>query len=377
MKKCIIIPDSFKGTMSSTEVCNIMKSSLLEAFPQCNVITVPIADGGEGTVDCFLHAIGGEIIQVPATGPFLTYIKSFYGVLQDTAVIEIAAAAGLPLATDKMDPSIATTFGVGELILDAVNRGCNKIILGLGGSCTNDAGAGMAAALGTKFYDSEGSTFIPNGATLHDVAKIDNTETLSLLKGIEVEAICDINNQMYGQNGAACVFAPQKGADPEMVTLLDENLRSFASAIQNSLCIDVSNLKGGGAAGAMGAGAYAFLGAKLKPGIEILLDMIHFDEMLDGCDYVFTGEGRLDCQSLDGKVIAGVVKRAKQKSVPVIAVVGSMDHSADEIYDLGISQISAIHSSPVPPERLRDRAQCRLDLLATMKQAIRKISVLE
>lgn len=371
MKKCIIIPDSFKGTMSSIEICEIMKSELAVAFPDCNIITVPAADGGEGTVDCFLSALGGDKIRRMVKGPHLTDISGFYGIIGETAVIEMAAAAGLHLAGKPMDPSTATTFGVGQLVSDAITKGCKNIILGLGGSCTNDGGTGAAAALGARFLNSDGIEFLPTGATLSQIAEIDLSKLKLRLNGITVTAICDIDNPVCGANGAACVFAAQKGADAEMISFLDDNLRAYVSKIQQLFDIDTGDLKGGGAAGAMGAGAYAFLGAELKPGIDVILDFIHFDELLEHCDYVFTGEGMLDRQSLSGKTIVGVGRRSKKKNVPVIAVVGYAEDGLDEIYQQGITKVFPATHMKMPLEVLKHR--CRNDLSNTMYQVITAI----
>lgn len=371
MRKCIILPDSFKGTMSALRVCEIMKKCILQVFPNCEVIAIPVADGGEGTVDCFLQALGGRKVKLQTSGPFMENIESFYGITEDnTAIIEMAAAAGLPLAAGKLDPEKASTYGVGELIYDAAMKGCKRIILGLGGSCTNDGGAGMAAALGTKFYDEYGVPFIPVGGTLSQVFQIDISETTKLLKGIEIIAMCDIDNPMYGENGAALIFAPQKGADEKIVARLEQQLRCFSHTIHMSLGIDVSELKGAGAAGAMGAGVYAFLGAALKRGIEIVLDLVDFDTLLTKCDYVFTGEGRLDRQSLSGKVVMGVSGRAKAKHVPVIAVVGSMEKELKEIYDMGVT---AVYETSINRKTMDEiKMHCEEDLETIMKEILLK-----
>jgi len=371
MRKCIILPDSFKGTMSALRVCEIMKKCILQVFPNCEVIAIPVADGGEGTVDCFLQALGGRKVKLQTSGPFMENIESFYGITEDnTAIIEMAAAAGLPLAAGKLDPEKASTYGVGELIYDAAMKGCKRIILGLGGSCTNDGGAGMAAALGTKFYDEYGVPFIPVGGTLSQVFQIDISETTKLLKGIEIIAMCDIDNPMYGENGAALIFAPQKGADEKIVARLEQQLRCFSHTIHMSLGIDVSELKGAGAAGAMGAGVYAFLGAALKRGIEIVLDLVDFDTLLTKCDYVFTGEGRLDRQSLSGKVVMGVSGRAKAKHVPVIAVVGSMEKELKEIYDMGVTAVYETSSNRKTMDEIK--MHCEEDLETIMKEILLK-----
>lgn len=374
MKKCIIIPDSFKGTMSSLDVCRIMKQSVLKEYPSCDAVEIPVADGGEGTVDCFLHALGGEKINVSVKGPLLSEIDSFYGISGDTAIIEMAAAAGLSLAGQEFDPSAASTYGVGQLAADAISRGCKKIILGLGGSCTNDAGTGMAAALGTKFYDSSGKAFLPNGATLNRISTIETSQTTALLKEVQLQAMCDIDNPIYGTNGAAYVFAPQKGANPEMVALLDDNLRAFAAVIRRSLGLSIDDLKGGGAAGGMGAGVYAILGAELRQGIDVVLDLIHFEELLQDCDYVFTGEGKLDQQSLGGKAVIGISKRAKKMNVPVIAVVGFIEGDLSQIYDLGITKVFSTGTDLTDKaDMIELKKRCKTDLAVTMDEIIKRV----
>lgn len=348
MEKCIIIPDSFKGTMTSIEVCNAIEEEIKKIFPRCETINIPVADGGEGTVECFMHTLRGRKIELEVTGPFGDSVKSFYGVLDNgTAVIEMAAAAGLPMVYDRLDPLNASTYGVGELILHAVKSGCKRIILGLGGSCTNDGGTGMAAALGTVFIDAKGKRFVPSGGTLSKIHNIDNSETERLLANVTIEAMCDIDNPMFGKNGAAYVFGPQKGAGEDTVQLLDDNLRHLAEVMKNSFGFDVSRLPGSGAAGAMGAGVVAFLGGRLSSGIELILETVDFDELLSGCDMVFTGEGRLDSQSLSGKVISGVARHAKAKDVPVIAIAGCVEEGISEaLEEAGIIKAWAVYEGP-------------------------------
>lgn len=239
-----------------------------------------------------------------------------------------------------------TTYGVGQLILAAVNRGVKKIIVGLGGSCTNDGGCGAASAVGIKFFNDKGEEFIPTGGTLKDIVKIDVSEKNEALKGVEIITMCDIDNPMYGPTGAAHVFAPQKGADPEMVLALDEGLKHLAEVIKKDLNMDVSGIPGAGAAGAMGAGMIAFFNSKLKMGIETVLDTVDFDSVIADADMVFTGEGKIDTQSLRGKVVIGVAKRANKHNVPVVAIVGGADEGIDAAYDLGITSIFTINRLP-------------------------------
>ena len=356
MKRCIIIPDSFKGTMDSLQICDIMGESVKKHYPSCDIIKVPIADGGEGTVDCFLHATQAKKIDVRTTGPYGEMIETYYARLGDTAVIEMASAAGLPLAMrsrEGLKPCVTTTYGVGLIMKHAIEAGCNEIILGLGGSCTNDAGVGAARALGTSFYDTRGKEFIPTADTLIKIADIDNSDTLELLSGIKVTAMCDIDNPLYGKEGAAYVFGPQKGATAEQIRIIDANHRALASVIEDVLGKRVGHLPGAGAAGGFGAGVVSFFQGKLRSGIDIVLDLIHFEELLQDTDIIFTGEGRLDRQSLRGKAVIGIAMRAKLKNIPVVAVVGSIAEDIRPAYDMGLSAAFSINRAPLSYEEAK------------------------
>jgi glycerate kinase len=371
MKKCILAPDSFKGTMSSYEVSGIMKKVINKRYPNCNVLTLPMTDGGDGMVDCYLKILNGSKINLTVNNPYFEPIDSFYGIAEKTAVIEMAAAAGLNLVRGRMNPRLTSTYGVGELIKDAILKGCTTIILGLGGSCTNDAGAGMAAALGVKFYDENEETFIPTGGSLDKVKKIDVTLAKEYMAGIKLIALCDVNNIMYGRNGAAYVFATQKGADKESVRLLDENLQYFSETIKENLGMDVSQISGTGAAGAMGAGVIALLDGKLIQGVDDVLNLFKFEELADGCDYIFTGEGKLDFQSLSGKVVIGVSKRAKALGIPVIAIVGKLEGNKEIFKQYGINEIYETNKHETSLQNLQKI--CRNDLEKTMEEVLRKI----
>lgn len=361
MKKVVIVPDSFKGTISSERICEIFEEKINKIFPFCEVVKIPVADGGEGSMSCFLNALGGERVSALVCGPYGEKIEAEYGILGgDTAVIEMSACAGLPLVEGKKNPSLTTTFGVGELMLDAAKRGCKKIIMCLGGSCTNDMGAGAAAAAGVKFYNSKGESFVPVGGTLCEIEKIDTVGKSELLSGVEITAMCDIDNPLFGKSGAAYVFAPQKGADENQVAALDDGLRHAARIVKNDAGVDVSALSGAGAAGGMGAGMVAFFGAELRSGIETVLDTVNFEAKIDGADYVFTGEGKLDSQSLRGKVVSGVAKRAKEKGVPVIAVVGGYEACLEDIYDMGVRAVFATNPMPVDFEKVRHSSEDNL-----------------
>ena len=342
MKSCIVISDSFKGTLSSLEICRIARETIPEIFPHCLVTAIPVADGGEGTVDCFLQTVEAVPVKVDSTGPYGEEMECVYARIGTKAVVEMSCAAGLPMVGERQNPELTTTFGVGKVIRHAVEHGCTEILLGLGGSATNDGGCGCAAALGVKFYTRSGEEFVPVGKTLDEIGHIDISGAKELLKDVKITAMCDVDNPLYGPEGAACVFAPQKGADREMVERLDKNLRRLAEVIEWELGISVAHRPGAGAAGGMGAGCIAFLGAELKSGIEAILDLMEFDRKLEGTDLIITGEGRVDEQSLRGKVISGIARRTKPRNIPLIVLAGSIDPSADGAYALGVTAMFGI-----------------------------------
>lgn len=348
MERFVLVPDSFKGTLSSQEICEILREEILRAKPDAEVLAFPVADGGEGSVNAFLTAVGGERIEVSCHGPYMEEMTGFYGLLPDgTAVVEMAAAAGLPLVGDRLGVAQTTTYGVGELMAAAAENGAKRIILGLGGSSTNDGGCGAAAALGVRFLDDSGEDFLPVGGNLNRLAKIDISKQMKLP---EITVMCDIDNPLCGPTGASAVFGPQKGANPDMVPVLDANLRHLAEIVKRDIGVDIADLPGAGAAGGMGGGAVAFWNGTLQMGIETVLDTVDFDTVVQDARLVFTGEGRLDGQSLRGKVIAGVAKRAKQYNVPVVAVVGAVGDDADGVYDLGVCGVFTTNHTPVPFE---------------------------
>lgn len=376
MKKVVLIPDSFKGTLSSMRICELMTECVTRVFPGCEVRSIPVADGGEGSVDAFLAAAGGERVEAEVTGPWFDRCRAHYGLLEGgtTAVLEMASAAGLPMVGERRDPSGTTTYGVGELLLDAAERGAGRLILGLGGSATNDGGCGAAAAAGVRFFDAAGRSFVPTGGTLADIARIDVSGLSPALRGVEITAMCDIDNPMFGENGAAFVFGPQKGADPEMVERLDAGLRHLAAVMLRDTGADVAKLPGAGAAGAMGAGMAAFFGAVLRPGIDTVLDTVGFDAAAADADVIFTGEGRLDSQSLRGKVVIGVARRAAALGKPVIAVVGGADYGAEAAWSEGVTAIFPINRLPQDYSILKGRSEENLrftfeNILRTLKSA--------
>ena len=374
MKKVVLIPDSFKGTLSSSDICSIMERCIAARFPACQVLSIPVADGGEGSVDAFLTALGGERIPVTVQGPYGEPMASFYGLLDggQTAVVEMAACAGLPLVDGRRDPSRTTTYGVGQLILAAAEQGAKRIIVGLGGSATNDAGCGAAAAAGVRFLDRQGQSFIPTGGSLERIASVDLRGRSSLLEGVELITMCDIDNPMYGESGAAYVFAPQKGADPEMVRALDAGLRHLDAVLRRDLGRDLSTVPGGGAAGAMGVGMLAFFGSRLQMGIEAVLDTVDFDRLIQGADLIFTGEGKIDSQSLRGKVVIGVARRAKRQAVPVIAVVGGSELEMEGAYEQGVRAIFPINR--LPEDLSVSRHHARENLAFAMDNILRLLA---
>ena len=375
MQNFILVPDSFKGTLSAIEVCNIMKSSIKNLYKDANIISVPVADGGEGTVDAFLYALGGEKKSVWVSDAFNEQkILAHYAMLKDNiAVIEMAACAGLPLVKNRLEPDKTTTFGVGELIVDAINSGAKKIILGLGGSATNDGGCGMAAALGVKFKDEQDQKFIPTGGTLSQIYKIDMNNIYPKIKDIEFISMCDVDNPLCGKLGASAVFAPQKGADEDMVKLLDEGLAHLAKIIKRDLHIEVKDIKGAGAAGGLGAGSIAFLQSKLTKGIDVVLDTINFDELVSKADIVFTGEGKFDSQSLHGKVVMGVANRSQKYKTPVIVVTGAIGENIQEAYNKGITAIFSINKEPM--EFSKSALKSKENMILTMENILRLLKI--
>ena len=372
--KFVLAPDSFKGTMSSLQVCAIMKKALREQYPDSEVVQLPIADGGEGSIDCFLEAVGGVKKYVTVSGPFGEPMKGYYGILnggKKTAIIEMAVCAGLPLVSGRENPETATTYGVGELIKDAVEEGCEKIILGLGGSATNDCGCGMAAALGCVFRDRSGKRFVPAGGSLKEISQIDPSGISRSVLNCDIIAMCDVNNPLYGPMGAAYIYGPQKGADPDMVERLDQGLRHFAGKLPCAGGEKTALLPGAGAAGGMGAGAVAFLRARLMSGIDVVLDMVGFEDKIRNADAVFTGEGKLDKQSMMGKVVGGIARRAEKSHVPVIVLAGCVSEEMTAMENPGIAAAFCINPNPDSYLELKEKSMANLEW--TMRNIARLI----
>lgn len=374
MHKFIVIPDSFKGTMSSQTVCFIMKQQIIQHFPDAEIVCIPVADGGEGTVDAFLAAVGGSKVKVGVHGPYNEPLESFYGLLPNgTAVIEMAVAAGLPMVGANKQAHKTTTYGVGELMLAAAQAGCKQIIMGLGGSATNDGGCGTAAACGIKFYDQNNKPFIPVGETLKDIAKINSSSLAAELKDVKIVTMCDIANPLCGPLGAAEVFGPQKGANPEQTKMLDEGLRHLAEVVQRDLGQAIAEIPGAGAAGGMGGGMVAFFNSTLQMGIETVLNTVNFDNIIKDADMIFTGEGCFDEQSMMGKVICGVTKRAKAANVPVVCIAGGIKNIPKTAYADGLTAAFSINQLPLSFEQAAPLSET--NLAQTMNNILRLLKL--
>ncbi len=323
--KVVIAVDSFKGSLTSQEAGQAIQESILQTFPEWETDIIPIADGGEGTLNILLKATGGEIITKQAYDPLMKRTPATYGISIDksTAFIEMANISGLPLVpTELQNPMKTTTYGTGELIRDALERGCTKLIIGIGGSATNDAGAGMLQALGYRFLDINRNPLGVGGKILEKIAFIDSTQKHSLLKKAHFIVACDVNNPFFGPKGAAHVFARQKGADDSMIVQLDQGMRSFAQIIHKETGKDISDIPGSGAAGGMGGTILAFFDAEIKPGADLLLDICQFDKKIANADLIITGEGRIDRQSLMGKIPGKILQKGIANFIPVIAIAG-------------------------------------------------------
>lgn len=351
--KIILAPDSFKGCLTSPEVAAAMEAGIKRVLPDAGCVRIPMADGGEGTVQALLHAVGGELRTCTVTGPAGQPVQAGYGLLADncTAVIEMAAASGLDLVEgNTKNPLKTTSYGTGELIRDALDRDVRKIILGIGGSATNDAGAGTAQALGVVFRDPEGNVITENGAggMLHKIACVDVGDVHPGLGQAQVLVACDVDNPLTGKDGAAHVFAPQKGADADMVMTLDDNLKHLAGVIKRELGIDVDQVPGAGAAGGLGAGLLAFAGAELQSGIDIISKATSIEQRLATADLVITGEGRVDFQTAFGKTPAGIARLAGEYGVPVIAIGGGLADDAGEVFAHGIHGLEPAIARDMP-----------------------------
>ena len=343
--KIVIAPDSYKESLSALEVATAIERGFREIFPEAVYVKLPVADGGEGTVEAMIAATQGSIVHVPVTGPLGERVEGFYGLSGDkqSAFIEMAAASGLErVAPSQRNPLKTTSWGTGELIRHALDVGVKHIIIGIGGSATNDGGAGMVQALGAKLLDDNEQPLGQGGGELGKLARIDLSGLDRRLAECRIEVACDVTNPLTGKDGASAVFGPQKGATPEMIVTLDNALAQYARVIARDLDIDVLNLAGGGAAGGMGAALYAFCGAELRQGIEIVTDALHLADQVADADLVITGEGRIDSQTIHGKVPVGVAKVAKRFNKPVIGIAGSLTSDVGVVHDHGIDAVFSV-----------------------------------
>lgn len=351
--KIVIAPDSFKGTFTAVAAADIIERGVKEVFPDANIVKVPMADGGEGTVEALVKSTGGCLINCKAVGPLGKKVDAYYGILGDseTAVIETAAASGITLIpADKRNPLVTTTYGTGELIKDALDRGCRKFIIGLGGSATNDGGAGMAAALGIRLLDENGNELGLGGGKLGKLYKIDCSGLDKRLHDCSFKAACDVDNPLCGKYGASYVFGPQKGAGGQTVAYLDKCLEHYAEIVSRDVGTDIMNIPGAGAAGGLGGGIVAFLGAQLVKGAEIISKAAKLDKKLANADLVITGEGAIDRQTSFGKTPYGVAQIAKKYGKPVIAIAGKIGKGADELYSKGFDCIVSTSEGPATLE---------------------------
>jgi glycerate kinase len=358
--KIVIAPDSFKESLTAPDVATQIEAGFRQIFPDAHYVKLPVADGGEGTVEAMVAATNGQTIRVPVTGPLGDKIEAFYGLSGDgqTAVIEMAAASGLMLLDPpRRNPLLTTTYGVGELIRAALDQGARRFIVGIGGSATNDGGAGMAQALGVRLLDRDGRDLGFGGTHLDKLTRIDMTGLDARLQDCVIEVACDVDNPLIGPKGASAIFGPQKGATPEMVHQLDDNLAHYAAQIRAELGISVAELPGAGAAGGLGAAMHAFLRADLRPGVEIVMNAVGLDGAVADADLVITGEGRIDSQTVHGKTPIGVARIAKRHGKPVVGIAGCLSADADVVHDYGIDAIfSVIYQACTVEQALADAA---------------------
>ncbi|HBY1514877.1 glycerate kinase [Klebsiella aerogenes] len=343
--KIVIAPDSYKESLSALDVATAIETGFREIYPHAEYVKVPVADGGEGTVEAMVAATQGHIVQVSVTGPLGEPVNAFYGLSGDMrcAYIEMAAASGLEsVPPTRRNPLLTTSWGTGELIRHALDAGVSQIIIGIGGSATNDGGAGMAQALGAKLLSAGQQQIAPGGGALETLARIDLSELDPRLADCRIDVACDVTNPLTGPQGASAVFGPQKGATAAMIERLDRGLQHFAQIIDRDLDIDVLSLEGGGAAGGMGAALYAFCGANLRPGIEIVTDALGLADLVADADLVITGEGRIDSQTIHGKVPVGVAKVAKRYNVPVIGIAGSLTADVGVVHQHGLDAVFSV-----------------------------------
>ncbi len=364
--KIVVAPDSFKESLRAKEVAEIIEEGIKRVFPQAEVIKIPLADGGEGTVEAILEARGGKVISQEVTSPLGERIKAHFGILDDgfTGIVEMAQASGLSLVPQSQrNPLLTTTYGTGELIKAALDRGCKRIIVGIGGSATVDGGAGMVQALGAKLLNGKGKQISFGGGSLGEIVSIDMSPLDYRVKNTEVLVASDVDNPLCGPKGAARVYGPQKGTTPEMVKTLEKNLAHFAMMIKKYLNKEVKNIPGAGAAGGLGAGLIAFLGAELRPGIKLMIEASRLEERIKGADLVISGEGRIDEQTVYGKTPVGVAEMAKKEKIPVIIIGGEIRGDVEALYERGVDAVVSCI------DRILPRAEAMKEARKTLRQA--------
>lgn len=376
--KIVIAPDSFKECLSATKVAAAISEGIQKIVPEAEIISIPVADGGEGTVEALVSATGGKIVYIPSLDPLNRPIQSFYGILGDgkTAVIEMAATSGIELiSNDERNPLITTTYGTGLLLKAALDAGYSNIILGIGGSATNDGGAGMAQALGFGLHDKNGNSIGPGGGCLDELHSVTHSEVHRLLSEATITVACDVQNPLLGPSGATSVYGPQKGATPEMLEELEKNMTHFSEILQQEFKMNFADIPGSGAAGGLAAGLMAFCNAQLGSGFDLVAKLTHLEDYIGQASLIFTGEGKIDSQTAFGKTISGVAKLAKKKQVPVIALGGRIDNDLTELYNQGVTSVFAIGDKPMSLEE--SKANAYQLLMATSEQIMRLVSKIE
>ena len=369
--KIVIASDSFKGSLTSNEVAAAATRGIKAVYPDCHVVAVNVADGGEGTVEAVVEALHGQLISVQVSDPLGRPIQARYGIAGQTAIMEMAAASGLPLLSpNERNPWLTSTHGTGEMIMDAIQKGCRNFLIGIGGSATNDAGTGMLQAMGFRFYDAQGQEICHcAGGTMHQIARIDDSAVPQCVHESIFTIACDVDTPFCGKEGAAPVFAPQKGADAQMVQLLDAGMASLAQVIQNKYQVDIVPIAGAGAAGGMGGAFRAFLQATLKRGIDMVLDAIDFNTTIQGANLIITGEGKIDFQTAKGKTAAGVLARAQQHGIPVVAIGGCVER-CDSVLQLGFAGVYPITEEQLPLEIAMQPAVAAANVEKTVQKII-------
>ena len=374
--KIVIAPDSYKGSIYASDAARAMEDGVRRVLPDAEVVLVPVADGGDGTLETLVETSGGRIITSDVTGPLGEPVSAQWGAMGDgvTAVAEMARTSGLALVRlEDRDPLNATTYGLGEVILEALEAGYRRFILGIGGSATNDAGAGMAQALGVRLLDADGAELPPGGAALARLARIDTSGLDPRAADADFDVACDVNNPLTGPEGASAVYGPQKGATPEIVEQLDAALANFAEVVKRDLGADVNDVPGSGAAGGLGGGIMAFLGGRLRPGVDIVLDTVDLASRLDGADLIITGEGCMDFQTVYNKAPIGVARLAGERNIPVIGVSGSLGDGFTDVHEHGIAAAVAITHAPMTLDEATERVA---ELIASAtEQAVRLVRV--